>query len=160
MKYNSNEKHSNPDHALLTAMTSAFRSINPSYSKTYTWYTQKNHLKSKVSPLSPRKSRYYIPLFGSVFASALAFVMILTSSNNQISNEIVAFDTQNLAKTAENQDVASFSTMSTRTIPEKTEQKQVLAKIDAQSKASSRTQADESFTESLDTETSLQDLFE
>lgn len=155
MKYN-HDKPNSTDHALITAVTSAFRSINPSYETTHAWYKQKNHSKSIVSPVLGRvRSKYYIPLFGSAFASTLALVMILTSQNNVLPSGNVAFKAEITADSAQNADISMSSTMST-----KTDEKHVLAKIDAQSKSASRTQADESFTESLNTETSLQYLFE
>lgn len=160
MKYN-NEKQNNPDHALINAVTSAFRSISPSYSKAHAWYEKRNDLKPKISPVPVKiRSRYYIPLFGSVFASALALVMILTSNNNVIPSGNVAFNTENTQGLSENADVASFSTMRTKTTDTGSNGRHVLSRIDAQSKSVSRTQADESFTESLNTETSLKDLFE
>lgn len=160
MKYKKEEPH-NPDHALMTAVTSAFRAINPSYENTYAWYTQKNRSKLITSPvLKSTRSKYYIPLFGSAFASALALVMILTSQNNLLQEGNMAFNTRSVQNSGENGDVAAFSAMSAKTVPVKTDEKHVLAKIDAQSKSASRTQADESFTESLNTETSLKDLFE
>jgi hypothetical protein len=158
MKYKT-EKQNNPDHALITAVISTFRSIAPSYHRAHTWYIQKNLSTSHISPVKVR-SKYYIPLFGSVFASALAFVMILTSQNNIIPTENIAFNARNTENTLENNVVATFSNISTKTTSEKTVKKQVLAKIDEQSKAISRTQADESFTESLNTETSLTYLLE
>lgn len=163
-----NEKLNNHERTLITAVISAFRSINPSQNNAYAWYTEKKPLKSSVSPISkPIISTYYVPIFGSVFgsvfASALAFVMIITSSqNNHSANTIeeVSFQTETMSLTSENQDISSFSDISNETSIQKIEESHVLAKIDAQTKAISRTQADESFTESLNVETSLKDLFE
>lgn len=159
-----NEKLNNHERTLITAVISAFRSINPSQNNAYAWYTEKKPLKSSVSPVSkPIISTYYVPIFGSVFASALAFVMIITSSqNNHSANTIeeVSFQTKTMSLTSENQDISSFSAISNETSIQKIEESHVLAKIDAQTKAISRTQADESFTESLNVETSLKDLFE
>lgn len=161
MKYK-HEKPNNPDHALTTAVISAFRSINPSYDSAHTWYTHRQPAKARTPLLSkPIKSKYYVPLFGSVFASALALVMILTSQNNPLPTGNVAFNTnstETLSKEA--RIVSTFSTNTTEITPTVTNKKQVLAKIDAQSQSTSRTQADESFTDSLNVETSLQDLFE
>lgn len=157
MKYRPDEQNSN-DNALITAVTSALRSIQPSYDSAQTWFMTRNHVKSMVSPILPsRKSKYYIPLFGSVFASALAFVMILTSQNSPISSEIATFDANLALKLNE---VSTFSVQIDEVIPPQTQEKQVLAKIDAQSRSTSRTQADDAFTASLDVETSLQDLFQ
>lgn len=154
-----NYKHQEPqtkDHALIVAVTSAFRSINPSYTNAHTWYTKQVPAIATPSPLSrPTKSRYYLPIFGSVFASALALVMILTSQNTPLPTGTVA-----LKMAPSNPEVSSFSVASDARSGETTGERQLLAKIDAQSKATSRTQADESFTESLNVETSLQDLFE
>ena len=156
-----NEKLNNHEKTLLTAVISAFRSINASQNNAYAWYTEKNLLKSRVSHVSkPIRSTYYVPIFGSVFASALAFVMIITSQNNQNTLEQVSFQTETMSLTSENQNISSFSTISNETSTQKTKENHVLAKIDAQTKVISRTQADESFTESLNVETSLQDLFE
>ncbi len=153
MKYNHQEPQTR-DSALIVAVTSAFRSINPSYTNTHAWYTKQAPVIATPSS-SPRsvKSRYYLPIFGSVFASALALVMILTSQNNHLPTGTVALKTTSNAP-----EVRSFS-VSSDVAPE-AEERRLLAKIDAQSKATSRTQADESFTESLNVETSLQDLFE
>lgn len=156
-----NEKLNNHERTLLTAVISAFRSINPSQKTAHTWYTEKNPSKIMVSHVSkPIRSTYYVPIFGSVFASALAFVMIITSHNNQNTIEQVSFQARTMSLASENQDIAAFSTISTNLSPEKPEENHVLAKIDAQTKSISRTQADESFTESINVETSLQVLFE
>lgn len=155
MKYKP-EKQNNPDHALITAVTSAFRSINPSYGNAHTWYTRRNILKT--SSARPVRSKYYIPLFGSVFASALALIMIITSQNSPLPTGDVA-----LSKSALNPEMRTVSTFSDNTIeavPTQTKEKQILAKIDAQSRSTPRTQAEESFTASLNVETSLQDLFQ
>ena len=157
MKYNHQEPQTK-DHALIVAVISAFRPINPSYTDAHTWYTKHALASAKPSPLARSvKSKYYMPLFGSVFASALALVMILTSQNNPLPTGTVALKTAPSA----NPELATFSSLSSdaRSVEVK-EDRQILAKIDAQSKATSRTQADESFTESLNVETSLQDLFQ
>lgn len=156
---NKPEKLHTEEKAFITVVTSAFRSIDPSYTNAFNWYTQKNPTKSMVSRVATRvKSQYYAPIFGSVFASALAFVMILTSQNPTLPTSTMTFETQNVQQ--DESALASFSTQSAPTLKKEVEQKRVLAKIDAQTKVVSRTQADESFTESLDVETSLQDLFE
>lgn len=155
MKY----KHLEPkttDPAFIVAVTSAFRSIDPSYTKTHAWYTKQSPTGVPSHVFQPIKSKYYLPIFGSVFASALALIMILTSQNTPLPTGTVAF--KNIPPT--NPEISTLSTPSdsTRAIQIK-EERQLLAKIDAQSKATSRTQADESFTQSLNVETSLQDLF-
>lgn len=156
-----NEKLNNHEKTLITEVTSAFRSINPSYNSAYNWYTEKNFVKSSVSQIHrPLKSKYYIPIFGSVFASALAFVMIITSQNNQTPVANMAFQTKIMPATQDIHEISTFSSLSSETPTQKIDEKHVLAKIDAQTKAVSRTQADESFTESLNVETSLKDLFE
>lgn len=156
MKYKPEKQH-NPDHALITAVTSAFRSINPPYNNAHTWYTRRNTLK--VHPARPIKSKYYIPLFGSVFASALALIMIITSQNSSLpTTGDVALNKSALSP--EMRTVSTFSNNTTEVVPTQTKEKQILAKIDAQSRSTPRTQAEESFTASLNVETSLQDLFQ
>lgn len=156
-----NEKLNNHEKTLLTAVISAFRSINPSQNSAYNWYSQIKPLKSSASPVSkPVISTYYVPIFGSVFASALAFVMIITSQNNQNTFQQVSLQRNTISLSSETQHVSSFSAISNESSKENTQENHVLAKIDAQTKGISRTQADESFTESLNVETSLQDLFE
>lgn len=151
------EKLHNHEKTLITDVISSFRSINSPYNSAHTWYAS----QLKVSPFSrPTKSTYYIPIFGSVFASALAFIMIITSQNSQAPLESTTFQLKTSSIASEKQEVATFSMVSSELSLQKTEEKQVLAKIDAQTKVISRTQADESFTESLDVETSLKDLFE
>lgn len=157
MNYRPDEQN-NDDHALITAVTSALRSIQPSYESAQTWFLNKNHVKPKVSPIfASHRSKYYIPLFGTFFASALALVMILTSQNSPLLPEILTFDANTALKSAE---VSTFSAKINEVTPPQSQEIKVLAKIDAQSRSASRTQADEAFTASLDVETSLQDLFQ
>lgn len=154
MKYKQ-EKPNTDDHALTVAVISAFRSIHPSYTEAHKWYTNKN---KDISPIVPVKSRYYIPLFGSVFASALALVMLITSQNTLIppNNELaVGFK----AEIGENQPNSARLMSLNSSIEEKKVEKPLLAKIDEQVQTTSRTQ-DEVFTESLNVETSLNSLFE
>lgn len=156
-----NEKLNNHEKTLLTAVISAFRSIYPSQNSALNWYTERSASKSSVSHVSKSiKSAYYVPIFGSVFASALAFVMIITSQSNQMSHEVGTFQTKITPLTSEIQEITSFSVITADVPAQKTEEKHVLAKIDAQTRAVSRTQIDESFTDSLNVETSLKDLFQ
>lgn len=160
MKYKP-EQQNNTDHALTSAVFSAFRTINPSYETTLAWYKEKNHTHLNVSPvLDNVRSKYYIPLFGSAFASAFALIMILTSQNSFTPSSGVAFEATASQGSTNIANLKTFSSVSAKSEPIGAGKVHVLAKIDAQSKSTSRTQADESFTASLNTETSLRDLFE
>lgn len=168
-----NNEQINKEDSLITDVISSFRSVSPSYEKTKVWYLDNAQKPKQVRSLNkPILSKYSLPLFGSVFASALAVVMILTSQNNVIQNgemPVMVADitfTENQGQIEERYDPITFATiadqpamkgMAAKTIQQ---EQPLLEKIEAQSRASSRTQADESFTESLNVNTSLQDLFQ
>lgn len=174
MKYNNNEQHTESEDRLVTDVISSFRSFSPSYQKTKLWYLENKPQVAQKKNSAPFLSKYSLPIFGSVFASAFALVMILTSQNGVIqSGEMaVQIDTfglpeERLAKQGDEMPVtfSSFSSDGTggEMMMAKTAMMQeptVLEKLEMQSQASSRTQADEDFTEVLEIEPSFEQLFQ
>lgn len=142
---------------LETDVSSALRSIDPSYENANSWYTsQKPVLRNKKS-----KSYFTVPLFGSVFATVIAFVMIFsTDSSNQ--NTVAMQDGIEIASFAMNTNTLTpreIGTVSTDVNARRQEPaERILSKIDQSILASSRVQT-ETFT-AMETDESLNVLFE
>ncbi len=134
------------DDRLAHLVFSALQNIEPSYSNTHAWYSVSKK-KKEVSTIS----RLSLPIFGSMFAATFAFVMIISIQPEGETSEIAM-----VSETAP----TTLASKSMSVDVNQGSQAPVLAKIDAQTKITSRAQADEGFTESLAVDTSLEYLFE
>jgi len=142
---------------LETDVSSALRSIDPSYENANSWYTNQKPTQNN------KKNKYYftIPLFGSMFATTIAFIMIFsTDSSHQ--NTIVMQDNTEFASFVTNTSTLTspeIKTVSTNADARRQEPaERILSKIDQSILASSRVQTG-TFT-AMETDESLNVLFE
>lgn len=133
----------------------ALQSITPSQKKAYTWYKNKNS-----SPLSPF-SKFSVPLFGSVFAASLAFIMIITGQSAH--TPVATFSSAPLETariSLEAEPALTPKTTRTQSITPTSEPESIIVRIDTETKMASRIQTEDNFTDSLAIETSLSSLLE
>lgn len=173
MKYKDSEKHIQPEDRLVTDVISSFRSFSPSYDKTKIWYLENKPQEKPKKVASPFLFKYSLPIFGSVFASTFALVMILTSQNAVVPNGemVVQVDTARFSQEPVIEsdvapmgfsgfaaDTAGSEMMMAKTamMPEPT----LVEKLEEQSKVASRTPAEEDSTETSEMEPSFDQLFQ
>ncbi len=142
---------------LETDITSAFRSIDPSYKNTDMWYqSQKTTFRSK-------KSKYFftIPLFGTAFAAIFACIMIFSSSSNQNNQLAIKNSVENASFSIETNDIPPSTARTMKVVSvsgNEQPEERILSKIDRSIQASSRVQP-EAFI-SINTDDALNALFE